>query len=275
MNKLFTGFALLASASLLAACQTASPGSPEAKALAIQKVEEKKVEAVEQTVSDLPSWCQSVPSTDLALYACGAGNSGNMNMARTRATLDAKRQLADMIDSQISSRMEDFLQSIGTGANEQVRQQSEIVTKNVTVEAQLTGYKQKEAETQNIGSKYQHYVLLEYPIGKANQALLNKIKQDEILSTQKAADAAMAELEAEIKNLNCPFINTTVCDSLDSDCTTLTNDGLARNGLPRTQPEGLTVSKFIFIFTTGAVTIITFCSDFKIDIFRNAFISFF
>ena len=53
-----------------------------------------------------------------------------------------------------------------------------------------------------------------------------------------------AELEAEIKNLNCPFINTTVCDSLDSDCTTLTNDGLARNGLPRTQPEGLTVSKF-------------------------------
>jgi len=198
MNKLFTGFALLASASLLAACQTVSPGSPEAKALAIQKVEEKKVEAVEQIVSDLPSWCQSVPSTDLALYACGAGNSGNMNMARTRATLDAKRQLADMIDSQISSRMEDFLQSIGTGSNEQVLQRSEIVTKNSTVEAQLTGYKQKEAETQNIGSKYQHYVLLEYPIGNANQALLNKIKQDEILSTQEAADAAMAELEAEI-----------------------------------------------------------------------------
>lgn len=144
MNKLLTGFVLLASASLLSACQTASPGSPEAKAIAIQKIEEKKVEAAEQIVSDLPSWCQSIPSSDLALYACGAGNSSNMNMARTRATLDAKRQLADMIDSQISSRMEDFLQSIGTGANEQVRQQSEIITKNVTVEAQLTGYKQKE-----------------------------------------------------------------------------------------------------------------------------------
>jgi hypothetical protein len=184
----------------MAGCQTVTPGTPEAKAIAIQKAEEKKVEAVEQIVSDIPSWCQSIPVSDVALYACGSGNSGNMNMARTRANLDAKRQLADMIDSQISSRMEDFLQSIGTGANEQIKQQSEIITKNVTVEAQLTGYKQKESETQNIGSKFQHYVLLEYPIGKANQALLNKIKQDEILSTQKAADAAMAELEAEINN---------------------------------------------------------------------------
>ena len=40
--------------------------------------------------------------------------------------------------------------------------------------------------------------MLEYPIGQANQALLNKIKQDEVLSTQKDADKAMAELEAEI-----------------------------------------------------------------------------
>ena len=53
-----------------------------------------------------------------------------------------------------------------------------------------------------------------------------------------------AELESETKNLNCEFINTTVCDSLDTDCTTLTNDGLARNGLPRINPEGLTVSKY-------------------------------
>ena len=198
MNKLLTGFVLLASASILSACQTASPGSPEAKAIAIQKIEEKKVEAAEQIVSDLPSWCQSIPNSDLALYACGVGDSSSLNIARTRATLDAKRQIADAIDSQISSRMKDFLDSTGTDSNEQVKRQSTIIIKNVTIEAQLTGYKQKESETQNIGSKFQHYVLLEYPIGKANQALLNRIKQDEILSTQKAADAAMAELEAEI-----------------------------------------------------------------------------
>jgi thiamine pyrophosphate-dependent acetolactate synthase large subunit-like protein len=119
-------------------------------------------------------------------------------MSKTRANLDAKRQLADMIDSEISSRMEDFLLSVGTGSNEQIKQQSEIITKNVTIEAKLAGYKQVQAEAQNIGSKYQIYVLLEYPIGQANQALVNQIKQNEVLGTQEAADEALAELEAEI-----------------------------------------------------------------------------
>ena len=53
-------------------------------------------------------------------------------------------------------------------------------------------------EVHDIGSKFQIYVLLEYPIGTANQILINQIKQDENLSTQDAADAALEELEAEI-----------------------------------------------------------------------------
>ena len=94
--------------------------------------------------------------------------------------------------------MEDFLKSTGMGANEQVKQASEIVTKNTTVQAKLTGYKQTKSDAFSMGSKYQFYVLVEYPIGKANQALLNQIKQNEVLSTQNDADKAMAELEAEI-----------------------------------------------------------------------------
>ena len=44
----------------------------------------------------------------MALYACGRGNSSSMNIAVTRATLDAKRKLAEPIGSQISARIEDF-----------------------------------------------------------------------------------------------------------------------------------------------------------------------
>ena len=184
---------------MLSACVTSpKPGSPEAAIKIAQEVKEEKEEAVEQIVSDIPDWCLNIPSSNSALYACGSGNSSNLNMSRTRANLDAKRQLADMIDSEISSRMEDFLSSVGTGSNEQIKQQSEIITKNVTIEAKLAGYKQVQAEAQNIGSKYQIYVLLEYPIGQANQALVNQIKQNEALSTQEAADDALAELEAEI-----------------------------------------------------------------------------
>ena len=174
------------------------PGSREA-VLKIRKDQIEKVEKkVEKTVSSIPNWCLNPPISDFAIAACGAGESANMNMARNRAVLDAKRQLADSIDSEISSRMEDFLKSTGMGANEQVKQASEVVTKNTTIQAKLTGYKQTKSDAFSMGSKYQFYVLVEYPIGEANQALLNQIKQDEVLSTQKDADKAMAELEAEI-----------------------------------------------------------------------------
>ena len=95
--------------------------------------------------------------------------------------------------------MEDFLKSTGMDTNEQVKQQSEIVIKNTTIQAKLIGYKQTKTDAFSMNGKYQFYVLIEYPIGKANQALLNQIKQDEVLSTQKDADKAMAELEAEIE----------------------------------------------------------------------------
>ena len=174
------------------------PGTPEA-ALKIRKDQiEKDEKKVEKTVSNIPNWCLNPPISDYAIAACGAGESANMNMARNRAVLDAKRQLADSIDSEISSRMEDFLKSTGIGANEQVKQASEVVTKNTTIQAKLTGYKQTKSDAFSMGSKYQFYILVEYPIGEANKALLNQIKQDEVLSTQKDADKAMAELEAEI-----------------------------------------------------------------------------
>jgi len=199
MKHLFLSASIIVLSGMLSACVTSpKPGSPEAAIKIAQEVKEEKEEAVEQIVSDIPDWCLNIPSSNSALYACGSGNSSNLNMSRTRANLDAKRQLADMIDSEISSRMEDFLSSVGTGSNEQIKQQSEIITKNVTIEAKLAGYKQVQAEAQNIGSKYQIYVLLEYPIGQANQALVNQIKQNEALSTQEAADEALAELEAEI-----------------------------------------------------------------------------
>ena len=152
----------------------------------------------QQIVNNTPDWCLNLPQSNLAIYRCGIGESNNLNMARNRATLDAKRALADQIDREISSRMEDFLQSSGTGANEQIRQRSEVITKNVTVAAKLTGYKEVYSESQSVGTQFIHYVLIGYPIAVANEDLLNQIKEDEVLSTTEAADAAIADLEAEI-----------------------------------------------------------------------------
>ena len=175
------------------------PGTPEA-ALKLRKDQIEKVEKkVDKVVANIPKWCLNPPISDFALAACGEGESASMNMAKSRALLRAKREIADMINSQISSKMKDFTNAIGMSSNEQVQEASEIVIKNTTIEAELVGYKQTKIDAQSFNGKYKFYVLLEYPVGEANQALLNQIKKDEILSTQKNADKAMAELEAEIE----------------------------------------------------------------------------
>ena len=99
-----------------------------------------------------------------------------MNMARNRAILDAKRQLADSIDSEISSRMEDFLKSTGMSSNEEVKQASEIVTKNTTIQAKLTGYKQTKTKAFSRGNKYNFLFCLNTH-RRANQALMKKLKK--------------------------------------------------------------------------------------------------
>ena len=142
----------LASVLALQGCMGPKPGSPEAKALVIQEMQEQKAKTVENTVSDIPSWCIELPKSNLAIYSCGVGNSSNLNLARSRALLDAKRQLADQIDSEISSLMDDFMSTIGTDSNEQIRQETQVVTRNVIANAKLSGYVQKETETQNIGT---------------------------------------------------------------------------------------------------------------------------
>ena len=75
------------------------PGTPEATLKLKKEAIEQQQKKVEKTVSSVPKWCLKLPKSNYALYRCGFGESTNMNMSRNRAILDAKRLLADSIDS--------------------------------------------------------------------------------------------------------------------------------------------------------------------------------
>ena len=197
MRKALT-FSALASLLALQGCMGPKPGSPEAKALVIQEMQEQKAEAVEDTVSEIPGWCIEPPKSNVATFACGSGLSMNLNIARTRALLDAKRQIADVFYGDISTKVKEFVSSTGSENNEEVLQKITTATQNTIVQAKLIGYSQKETETQAIGTKYRHYILLEYPHGAANNAFMDELRKSEILRTDQAAQRALAELEAEI-----------------------------------------------------------------------------
>ena len=155
-----------------------------------------KTEEASLTVQMVPDWCTEMPISKSSIYACGIGNSSN-----PRAIIDGKSKLASQINNEITSRMTDLLEDLGN-YDEQVKQASERVIKSVSRETQIAGYQEVKSEFQNIGDKFQTYVLLEYPIDQANQLLFEQIKQDSILSNQEAIDSALEELEAEIKKKN-------------------------------------------------------------------------
>ena len=160
-----------------------------------------KTEEASLTVQMVPDWCTEMPLSKSSIYACGIGNSSDLNMSNSRALIDGKSKLASQIDNEITSRMTDLLEDLGN-YDEQVKQASERVIKSISRETQIAGYQEVRSEFQNIGDKFQTYVLLEYSIDQANQLLLKEIKQDDTLSNQEAIDSALEELEAEIKKKN-------------------------------------------------------------------------
>ena len=155
---------------------------------------------VQETKSNIPDWCVVLPTEVDHIYACGVAKSDNLNFARRRAVLDAKRQLADAINGRISSVMNDFVASTSSGANESIQRRSESITRNVIEETGLWGYEQIGSDTQAENNKFRHYVLMRFPIGRAQMRLLAKIRDDDTLYGQAKAKQKIAELEGSIQS---------------------------------------------------------------------------
>ena len=135
----------------------------------------------------MPDWCSMLPTEKDHLYACGIAKSNNLNFARRRALLDAKRQLADIINGRISSIMTEFVGLSNDTQNKEINEKSKMVTQNLIAETGLWGYEQIGSETEVVDRAYRHFVLVRFPIGRASMRLLGKIRNDDVLSGQTKA----------------------------------------------------------------------------------------
>lgn len=174
------------------------PGSPEAKLKIINEQneikKEKIIEAQEATLDERPKWCDETPSSDYAIYACGLGISSNINIANSKANLQAKNLLAERQGTQIMSNIEQSLSDVSDNVQEVFKQ----AIRNVTASKDIAGFKKVNSEVTSINGKYQYYVLLELPIGEANAVIMKKLKNNKEIKAIEGHEKAMADLEAEI-----------------------------------------------------------------------------
>ena len=191
--------ALVLAGGFVAGCASPEPGSPKSVYQEQQKKEEARVAKVEQTVEELPDWYTNLPKSANSVFAAGTATSPDLQLALDKGTLNAKRTLADRINGLLSSKMKEFVTEIGQGEDTEVLTEAERVTTNLITEVNVSGYSQADAKILSQGNKYRAYVLLEYPIGKANRILVDQVKKNRILEGKLRASKAFKELEEEIK----------------------------------------------------------------------------
>jgi hypothetical protein len=147
---------------------------------------------------DIPEWYTNIPQDPNFFFAVNTATSQDMQLASDKAVVAARAEIARQTGVKISGIQKRFDQEVGISENSQLMQQFAQATKTVVSES-LSGSRIKNQKPCKDGATWRSYVLVEYPIGAANQALLGQIKANDLMRTQFEATKAYKELDDEVQ----------------------------------------------------------------------------
>lgn len=152
----------------------------------------------QRVLDETPKWFNKLPKSKKFIYTRGTAVSSDIQIAYDKAKLNAKRSLADQLQSLISAKTKTFAKESGLSENSQTYEELETTTINTVKEAAIIGFKEYKSKSVAISGKYRIYYVAEYPVKTANKVLVNQIKQKKLLQGQLNASKAYKDLEAEI-----------------------------------------------------------------------------
>ncbi|MGB9591006.1 MAG: LPP20 family lipoprotein [Candidatus Kryptoniota bacterium] len=146
---------------------------------------------------DIPEWYTNVPQDPNFLYAANSQASQDMQMAVDKATAAARADIGRQLELKIQGLQKRFVEETGTGNDAQILQMFTQAEKTV-VSTTLNGSRVKNQKSVRDGNLWRAYVLVEYPIGAANSALMQQIKNNNQMYTRFRASQAFKELQDEV-----------------------------------------------------------------------------
>lgn len=152
-------------------------------------------------VGDIPEWFLNPPTDPNYLYAVSTETSRDLQMAVDKATTSARTDISRQVEIKVSGLEKQFKEEIGVAEDSQLLQQFTQASKTVTNQS-LTGSKVKEKKIIKDGNTFRAYILVEYPIGAANVALMDALKKQNELYTRFRSSQTFEELNKEIENYN-------------------------------------------------------------------------
>jgi hypothetical protein len=146
---------------------------------------------------DVPEWYTNVPQDPNYLFAANTQTSQDMQLATDKATEAARADIARQLQVKIEGLQKRFSEETGTSNDAQLLQMFTQAEKTV-VDETLTGSRVKNQKIVKDGNLWRSYVLVEYPIGAANEALMQQIKSNNQMYTRFRASQAFKELQEEV-----------------------------------------------------------------------------
>jgi len=157
-----------------------------------------KTDLTKTDEGDIPQWYLNPPKDASYLYAVNTASSQDMQMAVDKATTAARAEIVRQAELKVNDLQKQFSEEIGQAENSTYLTQFTQATKTVT-STTLTGSLVKEKKIFKDGNTWRAYVLVEYPIGEANVALMNQIKKNNELYTRFRATQTFEELDKEVE----------------------------------------------------------------------------
>jgi hypothetical protein len=187
----------------VAACSLSIACTPVPKKVNFSTYESraiKRAETVEKAVEKLPEWF-STPKADAddAVYSVGTAIGPNLQLSYDRAILNAKLVLADRVDGLMSAKVRSFIAESGQDEDKVFTAEAERVVTNFMAEVNVSGYAMEHTEIQSSWGRYRVYVMLKYPVGKANDVLMMKLNRSLNRDSKKRRRDAFRELDEDVR----------------------------------------------------------------------------
>ena len=153
-------------------------------------------EQVEETTDNIPKWFLELPMKEGFTYAVGTAETPDLQLTVDIAVLNAKTTLADSMNSRVRSQTKNFISKLGSDdVDASVVSEVEKATRNLVLDADVSGWQQKELDVQASGPQYRVYVLLEYSDSEANKIIMNRLRKDRILLSKIRSTKAFKDLD--------------------------------------------------------------------------------
>lgn len=189
-RRLLVAFALLPVAGIALGCASSSQGNVRQQA--------RPDAPPDKVLSKVPDWWNKPPKDDNYIFGQATSLSRDLQMATDMAEGDARNRIAQQLEIKFDGMGKRFAEQTGSGQDAELLNSYTNAWKSVVSQV-LVGSRARDTKTMPEGSAYRVYVLMEMPVGKASEAMLERLRASQAMYTRFRASQAFQELDSEVQ----------------------------------------------------------------------------